>query len=190
MRAKDPRHTARQLALASIFSWVFNEPETFNTVELSKELLSDEEGLEIGVPRQIDHTPDSTTNQSTDQATGHSTEQTSMFDPETFNDDQNLTKYIFEGVKANIDEIDKIIVECAPEWPLDKIAKIDLVILRIAIFEVVFGTKTPVKVAIDEAVELAKEFGTDTSHKFINGVLGTVVEKHVQEHQPNSDLQK
>jgi len=53
---------------------------------------------------------------------------------------------------------------------------VDLVILRIAIAEIVFGNKTPVKVGIDEAVELAKEFGNDTSHKFVNGVLGTVVE--------------
>jgi N utilization substance protein B len=53
------------------------------------------------------------------------------------------------------------------------------VILRISIFELVYGKGTPVKVAIDEAVELAKEFGGDTSHKFINGVLGTVVERFV-----------
>lgn len=93
--------------------------------------------------------------------------------------DDELTKFIVNGVKEHTDEIDKIIEECAPDWPIDKIAKIDLVILRIAIFEVLFGKKTPVKVAIDEAVEIAKEYGNDTSHKFINGVLGTVVEKHL-----------
>ena len=93
--------------------------------------------------------------------------------------DDELTKFIVEGVKQHSEEIDKIIEECAPEWPIDKISKIDLVILRIAIFEMLFGKKTPTKVAIDEAVEIAKEFGNDTSHKFVNGVLGTVVERHV-----------
>lgn len=92
--------------------------------------------------------------------------------------DEKLTNYIVEGVQKHLDEIDKIIEESAPDWPLDKISKIDLAILRIAVFEVVNGTKTPTKVAIDEAVELGKEFGNDTSHKFINGVLGTVVEKY------------
>jgi N utilization substance protein B len=59
---------------------------------------------------------------------------------------------------------------------LDKISKVDLVILRIAIFEILYGKhKVPEKVAIDEAVELAKEFGNETSSKFVNGVLGTVV---------------
>lgn len=90
--------------------------------------------------------------------------------------DEGLTDYIVTTVKNHLDEIDKIIEKAAPEWPIEKISKVDLVILRIAISEIVFGEKTPVKVAIDEAVELAKEFGNDTSHKFVNGVLGTVVE--------------
>ena len=102
-----------------------------------------------------------------------------MLEEEGISYDDELTKFIVNGVKEHADEIDKIIEECAPDWPIDKIAKIDLVILRIAIFEVLFGKKTPVKVAIDEAVEIAKEYGNDTSHKFINGVLGTVVEKHL-----------
>jgi len=92
--------------------------------------------------------------------------------------DEDLLNSIITGVKDHSDQLNSIIEECAPEWPLDKIAKIDLVILRIAIFELLH-TKTPKKVAIDEAVEMAKEFGNDTSHKFVNGVLGTVVEKYV-----------
>ncbi len=94
--------------------------------------------------------------------------------------DTELTEYIFEGVREHIKEIDKIIEESAPEWPIDKIAKVDLVILRISVFELLFGKKTPVKVAVDEAVELAKEFGNDTSHKFVNGVLGTVISNHLE----------
>lgn len=92
--------------------------------------------------------------------------------------DETLVKHIVDGVKTNLDEIDRIIGESAPEWPLDKISKVDLVILRIAIFEILFGKRAPVRVAIDEAIEVAKEYGNDTSHKFVNGVLGTVVEKY------------
>ena len=88
---------------------------------------------------------------------------------------KDLTLQIIEGVKKNNEQIDKIIEGCAPERPLDKISKVDLVILRIAIFEILFSKNVPEKVAIDEAVELAKEFGNDTSQKFVNGVLGTVL---------------
>jgi N utilization substance protein B len=91
--------------------------------------------------------------------------------------DEALTKSLIDGIKAHNTEIDNIVMEAAPEWPLDKISKIDLVILRIAIFELLYSKSVPAKVAIDEAVELAKEFGNDTSSKFVNGVLGTVVEK-------------
>ena len=102
-----------------------------------------------------------------------------MLEEEGIDYDDELTKFIVDGVRSHINEIDKIIEECAPDWPIDKIAKIDLVILRIAIFEALFGKKTPIKVVIDEAVEIAKEFGNDTSHKFVNGVMGTVVEKYL-----------
>jgi N utilization substance protein B len=94
--------------------------------------------------------------------------------------DKELNAFIINGVKEHLDDIDGIITTCAPDWPIDKISKVDLVILRVAVFELVFGKKAPVKVVIDEAVELAKEFGNDTSSKFINGVLGTVVEKHAK----------
>ena len=95
--------------------------------------------------------------------------------------DKILTDTIVNGVKSHNDEIDNIISDCAPEWPVDKISKIDLVILRIAVFELLYNKEIPEKVAIDEAVELAKEFGNDTSSKFVNGVLGTVVDKKLAE---------
>ena len=98
-----------------------------------------------------------------------------LLDLEPGDVDLGLTNKIVEGVTNNLKAIDKIIQKAAPEWPIDKISKIDLVILRIAIFEIVFGKSVPEKVAIDEAVELAKEFGNDTSSKFVNGVLGSVV---------------
>lgn len=73
--------------------------------------------------------------------------------------------------------IDRAIERAAPEWPLDKIAKIDLAILRLAVHELLVEKKEPPKVIIDEAVELAKAFGGDNSPKFINGVLGTILQE-------------
>jgi N utilization substance protein B len=78
------------------------------------------------------------------------------------------------GVVRNRDEIDGNIRRFAPAWPIDQMAMIDRNILRLAIFEILFHNKVPVKVAISEAVELAKGFGSDSSAKFVNGVLGSV----------------
>jgi N utilization substance protein B len=89
--------------------------------------------------------------------------------------DLELAESISNGVKEHVSELDDVISKCAPEWPIDKISKIDLVILRISIYEILFSKNTPDKVAVDEAVELAKEFGNDTSSKFVNGVLGSVI---------------
>lgn len=93
--------------------------------------------------------------------------------------DKSLLEDILKGVATNKEKTDALIQKCAPDWPLDKIAKIDITILRIAIFEILYSDKVSHKIAIDEAVELAKEFGSDTSPKFINGVLGTIVDKHL-----------
>jgi N utilization substance protein B len=78
------------------------------------------------------------------------------------------------GVIRNKEKIDHNIQSFAPAWPIEQISLIDRNILRLAIFEVLFDNKTPIKVAINEAVELAKRFGTDSSPKFVNGVLGSV----------------
>ena len=77
-----------------------------------------------------------------------------------------------------ISKIDNIIKVSAPLWPLEQISKIDLAILRLSIYELVLEKVNPPKVIIDEAIELAKEFGGDKSSKFINGVLGTVVKSY------------
>jgi len=90
--------------------------------------------------------------------------------------DFRLVEIIIEGVKTNNSKIDKIIQDNATDWPLAKVSKIDLVILRIAVFELLKLGDIPMKVVIDEAVELAKEFGSDTSSKFVNGVLGSIVD--------------
>lgn len=75
----------------------------------------------------------------------------------------------------NLEKVDASIVKAAPEWALDKIAKIDLAILRLALYELMTQKTEPPKVIIDEAVELAKSYGNENSSKFINGVLGTIL---------------
>lgn len=74
-------------------------------------------------------------------------------------------------------KLDKMIKDCAPEWPIEQINKVDLSILRLALFEITVIKKEPVKVIIDEAVELAKEFGSEASPSFVNGVLGTILKR-------------
>ncbi len=81
---------------------------------------------------------------------------------------------LVSGVVVNIKEIDRNIQQFAPAWPLDQIAAVDRNILRLAIFEILFDNRMSIKVAINEAVELAKAFGSDNSAKFVNGVLGSV----------------
>jgi len=78
------------------------------------------------------------------------------------------------GVVRNKDEIDRSIQRFAPAWPVEQLALVDRNILRLAIFEILFDNKVPIKVAISEAVELAKSFGSENSSRFVNGVLGSV----------------
>ncbi len=79
------------------------------------------------------------------------------------------------GVLTHRDALDAIIQGIAPEWPVDQIAPIDRNILRMAAFEILVDHETPPKLAINEAVELAKMFGSDSSSRFVNGVLGTLL---------------
>ncbi len=95
--------------------------------------------------------------------------------------DDKLSLFLVKGVTENLETLDNIISKSAPEWPVNQIAKIDLEILRLAIFELYIARNVPPKVSIDEAVELAKEFGGDNSSKFVNGVLGTVVKNLMPE---------
>jgi transcription antitermination protein NusB len=86
-------------------------------------------------------------------------------------------KYVQEsaaGLTKRRKAIDQVIVENAPEWPLDQIASIDRAVLRLGIYEVLYSDDVPPKVAINEAVEIAKAFGGENSGSFVNGVLGTV----------------
>jgi len=85
-----------------------------------------------------------------------------------------FVRELVNGTINNKNEIDRHIKKFAPAWPVDQIAIVDRNILRLAIFEILFDNKVPVKVAVNEAVELAKTFGSDSSAKFVNGVLGSV----------------
>lgn len=100
--------------------------------------------------------------------------------------DPSYVIHIVEGVKTKLNEIDQRIVEVAPEFPIEQIASIDKAIIRLAIFEIIYDNDVPAKVAINEAVELGKNFGNDNSYKFINGVLGTVY-RNTPEFDPSTD---
>ncbi len=84
---------------------------------------------------------------------------------------------LVRGILEFQEKMDLIIARFAPEWPLDQMAVIDRNILRIAIFEFLIDGETPVKVAINEAVELAKTYGSDSAPRFVNGVLGTLADE-------------
>ena len=92
-------------------------------------------------------------------------------------ENSSFIRELISGAVKNREEIDKLIRELAPAWPVDQIATVDRNILRLAIFEILYDNKVPVKVAVNEAVELAKTFGSGSSAKFINGVLGAVSAK-------------
>lgn len=116
--------------------------------------------------------------------------------------ERNISKYNFEennlkfikkvakGVKKHLNEIDEIITISAPEWPLSQIAQVDLSVLRLSIFELIFDDEVPPKAVINEAVELSKAFGGENTSKFVNGVLGTVYrnsEKYEEEDTKSDD---
>lgn len=92
-------------------------------------------------------------------------------------------------VYENKVELDEIINDSAPEWPVDQISLIDKTILRIAVFELLHIADIPPKVSINEAVELSKQFGSENSSKFVNGVLGTVYKKYELDIEKNKSKQ-
>jgi len=98
-----------------------------------------------------------------------------------FNSQKQFENETVKKIISEIEKIDKIIHQAAPEWPIEKINKIDLAILRLAVWELVVLKKEPPKVIIDEAVELAKTYGSERSPAFINGVLGTVLKNYQNE---------
>ncbi len=89
-------------------------------------------------------------------------------------DVQDFARELVEGVLKHQQSIDKALQDTAPAWPLDQVAAVDRNILRLAIYEILIDNKVPMRAAINEAVELAKEFGGESSPKFVNGVLGSI----------------
>lgn len=86
-----------------------------------------------------------------------------------------FVRSLVQSVSEQVDDLDGLIRRFAPAWPVRQLPVIDRNILRLAIYEILHGEQVPPKVAINEAVELAKSFGSETSSKFINGVLGSVL---------------
>lgn len=89
-------------------------------------------------------------------------------------DDGGFIKHLLNGITENKKEIDGLITKFAPEWPLDQITIVDRNVLRLGVYELKFDETIPAKVAINEAIELAKTFGGESSGKFVNGVLGAI----------------
>ena len=108
---------------------------------------------------------------------GHHADQIlERFSQEVFlpDDAAEFARQLVQGVIDNRERLDEIIRKNAPAWPLEQVAAVDRNILRLAIYEIVIDNRVPMRAAINEAVELAKEFGGEASPKFVNGVLGSV----------------
>jgi N utilization substance protein B len=103
-------------------------------------------------------------------------------------DDKKFIETLVSGVSLQRQKIDDVIAPVAPEWPIEQIARMDRTVLRIGVYELMFEDGVPPKVAINEAVELAKAFGGENSSKFVNGVLGTVLRQ--LEEKPKKAAQK
>lgn len=96
---------------------------------------------------------------------------------------------VIKGVEAHYKEIDALIVEAAPEWPLDQVARIDKNTLRVALYEMLFDDQedVPPRVSINEAIEIGKTFGSESASKFINGVLGYIYRKYQDRLKPRDE---
>lgn len=101
-----------------------------------------------------------------------------------------FARMLVDGVVSHVKDLDRLISKYAPEWPVDQMSIIDRNILRIAIYEIATSENTPIKVAINEAVELAKTFGSGSSQRFVNGVLGSFVAEggHVTWSKDNAQI--
>ena len=98
-----------------------------------------------------------------------------------------FARQIIFGILPITSDLDQLIAKYAPEWPLDQIAAIDRNILRMSLWEFAVFHETPIKVAINEAVELAKQYGSDSAPRFVNGVLGSLAE---HQHEIKQAVQK
>lgn len=111
------------------------------------------------------------------------------FDPNFVYEEKSQTIKTVKQIIDLKDSLDKYITDHAPKYPLNQIAKADLAIMRLAIFELIFDKKEPSKVIINEAVELAKELGSDRSYAFVNAVLGAIVTESTLTMTPDEKIQ-
>lgn len=102
--------------------------------------------------------------------------------------EKDFTVSLINGVIANLKKIDKIITEYAPDWPLEQITVVDRNVLRVGIYELVFAKDVPPKVAINEAIELAKGYGGPSSGKFVNGVLGAIYKNLIPPEEKTEEI--
>lgn len=105
-------------------------------------------------------------------------------------EDQAFITELVNGVLKEQAKLDAILQPVAPDWPIDQIARMDRIILRMGVYELLHVSATPHKVAINEAVELAKAFGSENSSKFVNGVLGTVQRQQHPDEVPETEAPK
>jgi len=103
-------------------------------------------------------------------------------------DDHGFAVSLVQGVVNNLPTIDKYIIKYATEWPLEQITTVDRNVLRLGIYELIFDQNIPAKVAINEAIEIAKAFGGDASGKFVNGVLGAIFKELPMKEVDKKDL--
>ena len=103
-------------------------------------------------------------------------------------DEKEYIERVVKGIKANLEEIDGIILSQLKNWSMERIAKIDLAILRLAIYEIKYIEDIPVKVSANEAVELAKTYGNNDSKSFVNGVIAKVIESKEKENGTEENI--
>lgn len=139
------RHLSRSVAMQSLYQWDFNR------------LLQAKGDIKIKKSEDIDQVIEWNKKE---------------FAPEF--DDKNFINELVHDVMDHLPEIDKLIQKYAPEWPIDQITGVDRNVLRLGLYELKYAENIPAKVAINEAIELAKSFGGDSSGKFVNGVLGAI----------------
>jgi len=159
-RKDDPRHIAREKVLQKLFSTHFWKDDLTSKIEVSYDQLNTEdtewsENHEVSLQNTKTTVKEKRKNK-------------------TSKEEQELVDKLYSEIIKNLKKIDRLIKEHAPQWPIDQIKLIDLEILRISIYEGFLSKTTPPKVAIDEAIELAKDFGGERSSQFINGVLGGI----------------
>lgn len=103
--------------------------------------------------------------------------------------DQTYINKVVYGIRDNLDGINELIAEAAPEWPLEQVAKVDKNVLRVAVYEMIFDKEedVPPRVSINEAIEIGKTFGGESSPKFINGALGYIYRKFEDKLKPRDE---